>query len=158
MKKVLFIVHNLKFGGIQKITTDLARYHTRIGNEVTILCLEKGRELPVDFECNQIVLNLKRYLVSNPISLLYYAIYKLVSKFIPHGEALFTKTIYKPAVYRELESAGIKLTDFDAIFIRGLRSIKRVWWIDSNKSIRSFHLPYKLPQASSMLGRNFRLC
>ncbi|GAM70237.1 glycosyl transferase [Vibrio sp. JCM 19236] len=151
MRKVLFIVHNLKFGGIQKITTDLARYHTQIGNEVTILCLEKGKELPVDFECDQIVLNLRKYLLSNPFALLYYAMYKLISKLIPHAESLFTKTIYQPAVYRELEGAGVKLTDFDVVFIRGLRCIKRVWWIDGEKSVRSFHLPYKLPRTSSPL-------
>jgi len=142
MKKILFIVHNLKFGGVQKITVELARHHVLLGNEVHILCIEKGQAIEIDFDCQVHTLNLTKLLISNPFLAVYYAFYKLILRHIfPSSETLFSKPIFKPQVLKvikELELTG----KFDAIFIRSIRSVRRTWWLNRREVVRSLHLPH----------------
>jgi glycosyltransferase involved in cell wall biosynthesis len=151
MKKILFIVHNLKFGGIQKITVELARKHASLGNEVHILCLEKGHSIDIDFECHQHVLNVKQFLKANPLLGIYYFFYKTILRYLlPGSEFYLSKAIFKPQILNllnQLESDN----KFDAIFIRGLRSIKRLWWLKRPDSVCSLHLPYQLKTSENRL-------
>lgn len=154
IKKVLFIVHNLKFGGVQKITVELARNHVLLGNEVHILCLEKGKAIDVDFDCQVHTLNLVGFLFRRPLFAIYYAFYKMLLRYIfPESEFFFSKPIFKPQildVLTELESEK----KFDAIFIRGSRAIKRTWWLNRKEAVCSIHLPYRLPiQTKGIVGR-----
>lgn len=144
MKKILFIVHNLKFGGIQKITVELARKHADLGNEVHILCLEKGKSIEIDFECHYHLLDIKQFLQSNPFLGLYYVFYKIILRYmLPGSEFFFSKSIFKPQILSLLSTLESD-RKFDAIFIRGLRSVKRVWWLTRSDVVCSLHLPYEL--------------
>ena len=144
MKKILFIVHDLKFGGIQKITVELARNHVAIGNEVHILCLQKGQLIDVDFDCHIHTIDLLSFLVKHPLLAIYYAIYKILLRVIfPASELFFSKPIFKPQILgllNTIESNG----KFDAIFIRGMRSIQRTWWLNRKEAVHSLHMPHKL--------------
>lgn len=144
MKKVLFIVHNLKFGGIQKITVELARAYAALGNEVHILCLQKGQSIKLDFDCQLHTLDTNLFLKRNPLLGIYYASYKLIFRHIvPSSELFFSKPIFKPQLLSLLSTLELDKS-FDAIFIRGLRSIKRTWWLERSDIVHSLHLPYKL--------------
>jgi len=154
MKKALFIVHNLKIGGVQKITVELARNHALLGNDVHILCLEKGKFIDVDFNCQIHTLDLMGFLLRRPLLAIYYALYKIVLRHIfPESEFFFSRPIFKPQilnVLKEFESKG----KFDAIFIRGSRAIKRTWWLNRKEAISSIHLPYRLStQTKGVIGR-----
>jgi len=144
MKKILFIVHNLKFGGIQKITLELARNHVMRGNEVHIICLEKGKSIDVDFDCHLHTINLVSFLMRHPLHAIYYAFYKILFRYlIPRVEIFFAKPIFKPqinALINKLEATG----KFDAIFIRGIRSVNRTWWLERDDVVRSLHMPTQL--------------
>ncbi|MGC3832868.1 hypothetical protein ACPSKX_00330 [Moritella viscosa] len=136
MKKILFIVHNLKFGGIQKITLELARNHIKMVNEVHILCLEKGQSLPIDFECDIHTLDLSKLMIRNPVIAAYYVLYKSILRhLLPRSEFYFSTIIYKKLVsdkIHQIESDGRKL---DAIFIRGARSVQRMWWYKKDNAV-----------------------
>ncbi len=151
MKKILFIVHNLKFGGIQKITLELARNHINMGNQVHILCLEKGQSLPIDFKCNIHTLNILK-LMKNPFIAVYYVLYKAMFRhLLPRSEFYFSTLIYKKLVsekINEIESDGQEL---DAIFIRGSRSVQRMWWYKKDNAVFSLHLPFSLPEKTKGL-------
>lgn len=157
MKKVLFIVHNLKFGGIQKITVELARSYASLGNEVHIICLEKGQSIKVDFKCKLHTLDTKSFLKRNPLLALYYASYKLFFRhLIPSCELFLSKPIFKPqllGLLADLESEK----KFDAIFIRGLRSIKRTWWLNRDDTVQSLHLPYQIKEHNNFLMKEYCL-
>lgn len=150
MTKVLFIVHNLKFGGIQKITLELARNHIQMGNEVHILCLEKGQSLVVDFECKIHKLNVLKPLAFNPFLASYYVLYKTIFRhLLPRSEFYFSTLIYKKLINEkisQIESDGRKL---DAIFIRGARSVQRMWWYKEDNAVFSLHLPFVLDKKTS---------
>lgn len=154
MKKVLFIVHNLKFGGVQKITIELARNHALLGNEVHILCLEKGKAIDVDFDCQVHTLDLAKFLFKNPFLAIYYAFYKIILRHLfPESEFFFAKPIFKPQILTLLNEIESKAS-FDSIFIRGSRAIKRTWWLHRKEAVCSIHLPYGLPkQNRGMMGR-----
>lgn len=155
MKKILFIVHNLKFGGIQKITVELARKHASLGNEVHILCLEKGQSIDIDFECHQHVLNVKQFLKTNPLLGIYYFFYKTILRYLlPGSEFYLSKSIFKPQILTLLSQLEVD-HKFDAIFIRGLRSIKRVWWLKRADSVCSLHLPYELKTSDKPLLKSY---
>lgn len=153
MKKVLFIVHNLKFGGVQKITVELARHHVLLGNEVHILCLEKEKSIDVDFDCQLHSLNLTNFLLRNPFLAIYYAFYKVFLRHVfPESEFFFSKPIFKPQILKVLKTLESN-RKFDAIFIRSSRSIKRTWWLNRKEIVRSIHLPYSLPtQTKGLIG------
>ncbi|GLS92619.1 hypothetical protein GCM10007916_36910 [Psychromonas marina] len=154
MKKVLFIVHNLKFGGVQKITVELARNHALLGNEVHILCLEKGKAIDVDFDCQVHTLDLAKFLLRNPFLAVYYGLYKvLLRHLLPESEFFFAKPVFKPQILNVLNELESKKS-FNAIFIRGSRAIKRTWWFKRKEAIYSIHLPYRLPkQNKGFIGR-----
>ena len=155
MKKVLFIVHNLKFGGIQKITVELARKHAEFGNEVHILCLEKGKSIELDFKCQLHVLDVGSFLKRNPLLAVYYVMYKALLRYLlPSSEFFLAQPIFKPQVLtllKDLESE----TKFDAIFVRGLRSIKRLWWLKRSDTVFSLHLPYQLKKHNNFLMKKY---
>lgn len=144
MKKILFIVHNLKFGGIQKITIELARNHVAMGNEVHIICLQKGQLIDIDFDCHIHTIDLLSFFVKRPLLAIYYVIYKiLVRAIFPTSEVFFSKPIFQPQILgllNALESNG----KFDAIFIRGMRSIQRTWWLNRKETVYSLHMQHKL--------------
>lgn len=154
MKKILFIVHNLKFGGVQKITVELARNHVLLGNEVHILCLEKGKSIDVDFDCHVHTLDTASFLLKKPLLAVYYIFYKLfLRNILPESEFYFSKPIFKPQILKILSDLELK-NKFDAIFIRSSRSLKRTWWLDRKEIVRSLHLPYSLPtQTKGLWGR-----
>ena len=155
MKKVLFIVHNLKFGGIQKITVELARKHAEFGNEVHILCLEKGKSIELDFKCQLHVLDVGSFLKRNPLLAVYYVMYKALLRYLlPSSEFFLAQPIFKPQVLmllKDLESE----TKFDAVFVRGLRSIKRLWWLKRIDAVFSLHLPYKLKESNKPILKSY---
>jgi glycosyltransferase involved in cell wall biosynthesis len=145
MKKILLIVHNLKFGGVQKITVELARNHASLGNEVHILCLEKGKLIDIDFDCHVHTLDLGKFLLKHPILGVYYLLYKVLLRYLlPEGEFFFAKPIFKPQILTLLNALESK-QPFDGIFIRGSRAIKRTWWLNRKEAVSSIHLPYHLP-------------
>nr|WP_075497267.1 glycosyltransferase [Moritella viscosa] len=154
MKKILFIVHNLKFGGIQKITLELARNHIKMGNEVHIFCLEKGQSLPIDFECDIHTLDLSKLMIRNPVIAAYYVLYKSILRhLLPRSEFYFSTIIYKKLVsdkIHQIESDGRKL---DAIFIRGARSVQRMWWYKKDNAVFSLHLPFSLSTTTGLIGK-----
>lgn len=154
IKKVLFIVHNLKFGGVQKITVELARNHALLGNEVHILCLEKGKAIDVDFDCQVHTLNLVDFLLRRPLFAIYYALYKTLLRHIfSESEFFFSKPIFKPQILDVLNKLESK-NKFDAVFLRGSRVIKRTWWLSRKEAVFSIHLPYHLPtQTKGIVGR-----
>ena len=157
MKKVLFVVHNLKFGGIQKITVELARAYASLGNEVHIVCLEKGQSIKLDFECQLHTLDMKSFLKRNPLLALYYVSYKLLFRHIvPSCELFLSKPIFKPLLLNLLTALESE-KKFDAIFIRGLRSIKRTWWLDRDDIVNSLHLPYQFKTHNNFLMKGYCL-
>ncbi len=155
MKKVLFIVHNLKFGGIQKITVELARKHAALGNEVHILCLEKEKSIDLDFKCKLHTLDVSSFLKRNPLLAIYYIMYKILLRYLlPSSEFFLAKPIFKPQVLSMLSDLESE-TKFDAIFIRGLRSIKRLWWLKRSDTVFSLHLPYQLKKHNNFLMKKY---
>ncbi|MGJ8581268.1 MAG: glycosyltransferase, partial [Psychromonas sp.] len=46
---------------------------------------------------------------------------------------------------------------FDAIFIRGLRSIKRTWWLNRDDTVQSLHLPYQIKEHNNFLMKEYCL-
>lgn len=155
MKKILFIVHNLKVGGIQKITVELARNHVAMGNEVHILCLQKGVSIDVDFKCYVHSIDLVTFLTKHPLLAIYYGIYKTIFRYLlPASEFFFAKAIFKPQILKllnTLESNG----KFDAIFIRGMRSIQRTWWLNREESVYSLHMPHSLQADKNSILKNY---
>ena len=155
MKKVLFIVHNLKFGGIQKITVELARKHAEFGNEVHILCLETGKSMDLDFKCQLHTLDVGSFLKRNPLLAIYYVMYKTLLRYLlPSSEFFLAQPIFKPQILtllKDLESE----TKFDAVFVRGLRSIKRLWWLKRIDTVFSLHLPYKLKESDKPILKSY---
>ncbi len=145
MKKILFIVHNLKFGGIQKITLELARNHIEMGNEVHVLCLEQGRSLPVDFDCNIHTINISKALILNPLLAVYYAFYKLILRYLlPRSEFYFSTLIYRKLVNKKIDQIESDGRNLDAVFVRGARSVQRMWWYKKDNVAFSLHLPFSL--------------
>lgn len=157
MKKVLFIVHNLKFGGVQKITVELARNHVLMGNEVHILCLEKGQQIDVDFDCQVHTLNLVQFLLKNPFLAVYYGLYKVLFRYLlPKSESYFAKAVFKPLILKQLKTLESD-KKFDAIFIRSVRCIIRTWWLDRKEIVNSLHLPHRVwPKAEGLKGRYYQ--
>ncbi|SGY94397.1 Hypothetical glycosyl transferase [Moritella viscosa] len=155
MKKILFIVHNLKFGGIQKITLELARNHIKMGNEVHILCLEKGLSLPIDFECNIHTLNISKSLIFNPFLAIYYALYKVIFRnLLPRSEFYFSTLIYKKLVNKKIDQIESDGRTLDAVFVRGARSVQRMWWYKKDNAAFSLHLPFSLSSnAEGIIGK-----
>lgn len=155
MKKILFIVHNLKVGGIQKITVELARHHVAIGNEVHILCLQKGLSIDIDFKCHLHSIDLVAFLTKHPLLAIYYGIYKTIFRYLlPASEFFFAKAIFKPQILsllNSLESSG----KFDAIFIRGMRSIQRTWWLNRQEAVHSLHMPHSLRADKHAIFNNY---
>ena len=152
MKKILFIVHNLKFGGIQKITLELARNHINMGNQVHILCLEKGQSLPIDFECNIHTLNISKSMIKNPFIAVYYVLYKTIFRhLLPRSEFYFSTLIYKKLVSKKINKIESDGQELDAIFIRGARSVQRMWWYKKDNAVFSLHLPFSLPENTKVL-------
>lgn len=151
-KKVLFIVHNLKIGGIQKKTVELAKYHASIGNDVTILCLQKGVSIDIDFKCNQITLDLRGLLLRKPWLGLYFLAYKsfCVGK-LKDLETVLCKPVFRSGVLGVIDELEKNDGKFDAIFIRGSRSVKRTWWLDRDNAVYSFHLPYQIPRSERLV-------
>ncbi|MEZ9914885.1 glycosyltransferase [Vibrio breoganii] len=144
MTKVLFIVHNLKVGGIQKITVDLAKEHVAMGNNVDILQLESGLDFSIDCDCNILKLNWPLYLVKNFWNIPLILMSKVVSKLsFTSLEPIFNKLVYQGIV-----KSTIDFSDYDVIFIRGARSIKRTWWLKHPNVVFSLHLPYRFPLLS----------
>ena len=138
MKRILFVVHNLKGGGVQKITLDTARYHAEIGNKVTILALEKGTDLAIDFPCNYQVLNTHKAMLSRPWLAIYYAFYKAVLRNIfPHSEFFWDRFFYTQIMHRFLLSQP----HFDAVFVNGARAMSRANGVSHPNIVYSLHLP-----------------
>lgn len=75
MKRILFITHNFKGGGIQKITLDTARYLAQQGNDITLLALEEGLDFQLDFQCTYNVLPVKEFLYKHPFLGFYFIKY-----------------------------------------------------------------------------------
>ncbi|WP_318472702.1 glycosyltransferase [Photobacterium leiognathi] len=141
MKRILFVTHNLKGGGIQKITLDTARYHALQGHDVSILALEKGIDFQIDFPCNYSVLPLSSFLLTHPFSALYFALYKVILRHIfPQSELLWGATLYKNLFNSYLKNQQ----PFDAIFINGARSMNRLHTINQKNVVYSLHLPHVL--------------
>lgn len=139
-------MHNLKFGGIQKITVELARNNAQLNNEVHILCLETGKSIDIDFQCQVHTLNLKMFLLTNPFLAIYYAFYKVLLRYIlPSSEFFFSKPLFKKQISKILDLLESD-KKFDAIFVRGSRAIKRTWWLNRKEAVYSIHLPYHLPK------------
>ena len=141
MKRILFVTHNLKGGGIQKITLDTARYYVNQGNDVSILALEKGIDFQIDFPCHYSVLPLHKFFISHPFSALYFAFYKtFLRNIFPQSELLWGAHLYK-----KLSNSYLKeQLPFDAIFINGARSMNRLHTINQKNVVYSLHLPHVL--------------
>ncbi len=150
MKNIVYIVHNFKMGGIQKITRELARYQTSIGNKVSIICLQKGARLDVDINVDVYTLNLAKYLIKHPVKAVYYAFYKVILRYlIPLSEPVLSQCIFEPQVLQILNNIEDKAGDIDCIFVRGARSIKRTWWLNRKHVVYSLHLPFDIPNVTS---------
>ncbi|MEZ8965763.1 glycosyltransferase [Vibrio breoganii] len=153
MKKILLIVHNLKYGGIQKITVELARYYSSLGDDVHILCLEEGKDIEIDFDCSIHTIDIKNLFIKRPWLLVYYSIYKLLLKSVMRNcDVIFTRPIYEPLVKDVIFNIELN-GKVDAIFVRGARSIKRTWWLNRREVVTSFHLPYKIKKGSSFISK-----
>ncbi|RJG49543.1 glycosyltransferase [Motilimonas pumila] len=151
VKRILFVTHNLKGGGVQKITLDTARYHVEAGNDVSLLCLEKGIDLPVDFDCHFHTLDMKSFFISRPWLALYYCFYKLIlRKLLPNSEFLWASYVYGKAFTKFLEGKP----KFDAIFVNGIRSMNRLASVSQDNVVYSLHLPHALAKKPS--SRYFR--
>ena len=145
-KNILFIVHNLKIGGIQSITLDTARYHVQQGNDVTILLLENKVELNVDFNCKIEHLQLKKHLTTKPWLALFYVFYKAVlRKVLPKSEFIWAGWLHRP-LFERFRKANKK---FDAIFVNGARSMHHLHSIDQENVAYSIHLPHILAITSN---------
>jgi len=155
MKKVLFIVHNLKFGGVQKITVELARNHVLQGNEVHILCLDKGKSIDIDFDCQIHFIDNAAFLIKRPWLAIYYAIYKsLLRSFFPASEFIFSKPVFKPQILSLLDKLESN-RKFDVIFIRSMRSVKRTWWLKRSNVVRSLHMPHNLQVEKKTISNRY---
>ncbi|WP_318433216.1 glycosyltransferase [Photobacterium leiognathi] len=138
MKKILFITHNLKGGGIQKITLDTARYYSKNGYNVNILTFEKGLDFNIDFTCQHSTLSLVNFLFKNPHFGFYYIIYKLILRYLlPDSEPLWQAPIYKKMLINFLKDKE----EFEAIFINGSRSMNRLYSLNLPNMVFSLHLP-----------------
>lgn len=145
-QNILFVVHNLKVGGIQKITLDTARYHVNQGNSVTILLLENKIDLDVDFECHIEHINLKKHLLSYPWLAIYYATYKIaLRKILPNSEFIWAGWLYQPLFNRFIQQQA----KFDAIFINGARSMHHLYSVKEDNVVYSLHLPHCLSGQST---------
>ncbi|MFO6423881.1 glycosyltransferase [Motilimonas sp. KMU-193] len=150
MKHYLYIIHDLNIGGIQKMTVELARYQSQQGHRVSILCLQQGRALEIDFAAEVITLDLAGYLLKRPHKAAYYGLYKgLLRKLVRSSEAILAKPIFAPLVSAEIAKLEQKQGPIDAIFVRGIRSIKRTWWLANERVVYSLHLPFALPKPTT---------
>ncbi len=148
-KDILFVVHDLKGGGIQKITVDTARYHASIGNKVKILTFKKGQDFSFDFECELEVLPLRSVYLMMPWMIIYKIFYKLVLRYLfPNSEFIWAGKIYAIAFKRFLKK---EKNTYDAIFVNGARSMHRLHSCKQKNIVFSLHLPYVL----SKVERNF---
>ena len=155
-KNILFIVHSLKMGGIQKMTVALARYHQKQGNNVVILTLEKGDGVDIDFPCKVINLSLSEYLMYRPHLAVYYLIYKVLLRYLlPRGECFFAKFLFKPLIEKHINELESESGKFDAIFVRGARSLYRTWWMNASNVVFSFHLPFEIPIGKSSFNERY---
>ncbi|MGF1699872.1 glycosyltransferase [Photobacterium makurazakiensis] len=145
-KRILFVVHNLKIGGIQKITLDTARFHANQGNDVTILLLEDKVDLNVDFNCKIEHIALSKYLLARPWLALFYGLYKaILRKVLPKSEFVWAGILYRPIFEKFIK----KNNNFNAIFINGVRSMNHLHSIDQTNVVYSLHLPHSLTKNSN---------
>ena len=145
-KNILFVVHNLKVGGIQKITLETAKYYAKQGYETNILLLDNTIELNVDFDCNIHTLNLNKSLIYKPWLAIYYAFYKVILRnIIPKSEFIWASAIYKKLFNQFLATQS----QFDAIFVNGARSMHRLSTVKHERIVYSLHLPYTLTKKNN---------
>ncbi|GHA43890.1 glycosyltransferase [Photobacterium aphoticum] len=145
-RNILFVVHNLKIGGIQKITLDTARYHVKEGNSVTILLLEDKIDLNIDFKCKIQHLNLHKKLLFNPLLLVYYILYKsILRNALPGSDFIWAGWLYN-RLYVEFINNN---DNYDAIFINGARSMHHLHSINQDNVVYSLHLPHFLAKKSN---------
>jgi glycosyltransferase involved in cell wall biosynthesis len=137
--KILYVVVNLKIGGIQRVATLVAKEHVRQGHEVHLLCLEDGKELDVDPGIQVHVLKKSSLFKRNPLWALWWILYKiLLRNLLPQSEAIWAAPLYSQlygAKLRELEING----KFGAVFVRGIRCIKRLRTVEHPGSLYSLH-------------------
>ncbi|KAE8176841.1 glycosyltransferase [Photobacterium carnosum] len=147
MKRILFITHNFKGGGIQKITLDTARYLAQQGNDITLLALEEGLDFQLDFQCAYNVLPVKEFLYKHPFLGFYFLFYKIfLRKIFPQSEHLWAGTVYKKVFMEYYKNQQ----PFDAIFINGARSMNRLHSINLSQAVYSLHLPHVLAKKDNV--------
>ncbi|WP_415668861.1 glycosyltransferase, partial [Vibrio rarus] len=114
------------------------------GNDVDILQLSSGLDFNIDFNCNIINLNWSSYLFRKFWDIPRLCISRIISKIgIASLEPIFNKYIYIGIVNKT-----INFSEYDVVFVRGARSLKRLWWIEHSNIIFSLHLPYRFPSYS----------
>ncbi|CAG18654.1 glycosyltransferase [Photobacterium profundum] len=152
-KNILFVVHDLKGGGIQKITVDTARYHASIGNKVKILTFKKGQDFTFDFECELEVLPLISIYLMMPWMVIYKILYKLVLRYLfPRSEFIWAGKLYAIAFKRFLKKEN---NTYDAIFVNGARSMHRLHSCKQENIVFSLHLPYVLSKVERSFYTDF---
>jgi glycosyltransferase involved in cell wall biosynthesis len=138
-KNILFVVHNLKIGGIQTVTLDTARHHVKQGNSVTILTLSNEIELDIDFECRLESLSITGAFLKMPLLALYFVIYKtILRKILPKSDFIWATALYGPLFSKFLQSNA----NFDAVFINGARSMHHLSNAKHDNLSYSLHLPH----------------
>jgi glycosyltransferase involved in cell wall biosynthesis len=146
LKNILFITHNLKGGGIQKVTIDAAEYHIKIGNKVTILTLENGVDFSFNSKIKHFTLPVKNFLLKRPHLALYFILYTLILRNIfPQSESVWASWLYK----KIFSSFILSQSTFDCIFINGARTMKKMSHITEPNTVFSLHLPHVLSSKHS---------
>ncbi|WP_434341220.1 glycosyltransferase [Motilimonas cestriensis] len=137
---------------MQKITLDTARYHTEIGNQVSILALEEGIDLSIDFPCDYQQLNIHKAMLFRPWLAIFYGFYKLLLRNIfPHSEFIWDRFFYTGMVNRFLHNQA----SFDAIFVNGARAMSRMNGVSHPNIVFSLHLPNTLSGKPRSIYYNF---
>jgi glycosyltransferase involved in cell wall biosynthesis len=137
--KILYVVANLKTGGIQRVAARVSAEHVRQGHDVHLLCLGSGKALETDSGVTLHLLEKRTLFTRNPFWAAYWVLYKLLLRHLATGsEFIWAAPLYKrlyESKLAELEQNG----QFDAIFVRGTRSIRHLHSTTHPGSIYSLH-------------------
>ena len=137
--KILYIIPNLKVGGVQRVATLVSAEHARRGHEVHLLSLEPARVLEPDPAVTVHTLRKRTLFLRNPLWAVYWCLYKgLLRKLIPESEFIWAPPLYGRLYrrkLRELEADG----KFDAVFMRSTRSLRHLHTVPHDGCVGSLH-------------------
>ncbi len=136
--KILYVVPNLKIGGIQRVTTLLSKEQSLHGHDVQILQLDPQKTLETSPGVTLHVLSKRQLFQHNPLWAIYWFLYKLLRNIASESEFFWAAPLYS-RLFRDKLIALEQNGDFDVIFMRGIRTIRYLHTVPHKRCVYSLH-------------------